>query len=126
MPVPEIAHKLNLCIIMKNLIRCDGVYPVPTQCPTPTGFSSQVVGSPRTPAIPINSLLFGESLDPAELGWEIAFAIQVPLIGSVKEYLPQGGGAEKKISNGFKKAATKPTKDKTQDYDCHCCSTSLR
>ena len=54
-----------------------GVYLDPTQCPTTTGFSSQVVRSPRTPAIPINSLLFGETINPAELGWEIAFEIQI-------------------------------------------------
>ena len=37
-----------------------------------------------TPAILINSLLFGVAPNPAELGWEIAFEIQIqmPLIES--------------------------------------------
>ena len=54
-----------------------GVYLVPTQCLTTTGFSSQIVRLPRTPAIPINSLLFGAALETAKLGWEIAFEIQI-------------------------------------------------
>ena len=54
-----------------------GVYPVLTQCPTTTGFSSQIIRLPMTPAISINSLLFGDALETAELGWEIAFEIQM-------------------------------------------------
>ena len=77
-----------------------GVHPVPTQCPTTTEFSSQVVRLPRTPAIPIKLITVRRASRSAKPGWEIAFEIQMPLTGSAP-LTPQGGRVGKNCIKTF-------------------------
>ena len=95
-----------------------GVHPVPTQCPTTTEFSSQVVRSPWTPAIPIKLITVWRDSWSAKPGWDTAFEIQMqiwnskaylsafeiqmPLIGSAP-LTPQGGRVGKNSIKAFLK-----------------------